>query len=184
MPTISEFKSQLTMGGARPNHFVISITPPIGLSLGTLDSAHRFLCKAGSLPSSTVTDIPVMYRGREVHFAGERTFAPWTVTIINELDFKYRSYFEEWMWLIQHNPDTAAIENFENYQGKVNVHQLSRNSNDFSLTDDLSMRSYVLYNAYPIDVGEIGLSYDQPNMIEEYPVTFVYDWFDFSTDIW
>lgn len=173
MPTIDQFKNRLLMGGARPNHFSIQITIPTSVP-AVLDDKHTYLCKAGSLPASTVIDIPVMYRGREVHFAGERTFAPWTTTIINELDFNVRAPLEAWMNYIQQNSSTTGEETYSSYQGSIIVRQLSR---DWSSNDKV-MRSYKLFNAYPIEVGEIALSYDIPNAVEEFPVTFVYDWFE------
>ena len=45
------------------------------------------LVKAAEIPASNLGNIPVPYRGRVLPVAGDRTFDPWTVTIINDTDF-------------------------------------------------------------------------------------------------
>jgi len=85
MATISDFKSRLAFGGARPNQFTVSLMFPAFIQNGVFASSQsQFLCKATSLPGSSIEDITINYRGRPVHFAGERSFAPWRVTIYNE----------------------------------------------------------------------------------------------------
>lgn len=179
MATIYDFKTSLSQGGARPNHFRVTLTSPGG-NITSFDDKSVFYCKAASLPASTVIDIPVMYRGREVHFAGERTFAPWTVTVINELDFKVRNTFERWLSAIQHNEDTSGREWPTDYQVQLKVEQLSRDNLALSGALDAPVRTYYFEHAYPIEVGEIALSYDIPNAVEEFPVTFVYDYFTYE----
>jgi hypothetical protein len=41
--------------------------------------------------------VPVQYFGRELKFAGNRTFSDWTITVINDEDFTVRNAFERWM---------------------------------------------------------------------------------------
>lgn len=166
MPFISQFKGAMPNGGARPNHFSITLTDPNGK---LFNDRVSFLCKAASLPGSTVTDIPVMYRGREVHFAGERVFAPWTVTVINETDFFIRDALEQWHKLIQNYDHTQGMEQFLMYQQTLWVQQMNR--------DEGVYKTYQFINAYPIEIGDIALTYDANNMIEEFPVTFQYDYF-------
>ena len=102
--TIDDFKGKLVGGGVRPNLFEVNINFPA--ALGPLVSAGgpseqavqekmRFMIKAAELPASNVGDIPVAFRGRVLHVAGDRTFDPWTVTIINDVDF-YSSAMERW----------------------------------------------------------------------------------------
>ena len=162
MANISEFKAKLSSGGARANQFEVYV--PI------FDSEDlKFLCKAASLPASTIQDIPMLYRGREVHVAGERTFEPWTITIINETNFNIRSGFEDWMNVISANASTVGSVAPGTYQVDMYVNQLDRN-------DTGPLMTYHFANAYPTNVSEIQLSYDQGQQIEEFTVTFVYDY--------
>ena len=100
---LHEFKNQLRGGGARPNLFEVSI-PSFPKDVKTqvkwtkeVNKDLRFLCKAAQLPASTIAEIPVPFRGRILKVAGDRTFEPWTITIINDENFKLRSAFEGWM---------------------------------------------------------------------------------------
>ena len=100
--TIANFKSQLVGGGARPNLFEVEMaTLPDGISWP--ENAQRtwtYLCKAAQLPASNIAPILVTFRGRNLKIAGDRTFDPWTITIINDVDFKIRTAFERWMNLM------------------------------------------------------------------------------------
>ena len=163
---IDQFKAQLPNGGARPNHFRIELISPIG-SL-TSDKVE-LLCKAASLPATTMNDIPVMYRGRAVHVAGEQSFQPWTVTIINADDFHARNVLEQWSDLIQNYDQTNGEKNVASYVRDLTVNQLDRNDNP--------LYTYIFRNAYPVNVIEIQLTYDAPNQVEEFAVTFMYDYY-------
>jgi hypothetical protein len=103
--TITGFKERLAGGGARPNLFEVEIpTFPEGITWGTASGQEAqtfsFLCKAAQLPASNVSPIDVPFRGRILKVAGDRTFDPWTVTIINDEDFKLRTAFEKWVNLL------------------------------------------------------------------------------------
>ena len=80
MANIADFKAQMIGGGARPNQFRVELAFPSYVTLGVVAGQRaQFLCKAAQLPASTIETLPVLYRGRPVNFAGERTFQPWTV---------------------------------------------------------------------------------------------------------
>jgi hypothetical protein len=107
MADIADFKAQMTGGGARPNQFRVELIFPSYVVAGILASAQaQFLCKAAQLPASTIENIPVQYRGRAVNFAGERTFAPWTVTVYNDTNFNVRNAMERWSNGIQNYQTT------------------------------------------------------------------------------
>ena len=76
MANISAFKSQITQGGSRPNQFRVKLTFPgfVGAAGTVAAQSAEFLCRSSLLPASNVDDITTYYRGRPVHFAGERTF--------------------------------------------------------------------------------------------------------------
>lgn len=169
---ISQFKSHMIGGGARPNHFRVTLNRG---AVTYSSPEESFLIKAASLPASMIQDIPVMYRGREVHFAGERSFAPWTVQVINDTSFSIRQFFEVWHHDVQSYNATNGREQPAVYQTDLLVEQLGRDNSDSGA--ETVLYAYDFYNAYPVEVGEIQLSYDAGNQIEEFPVTFMYDWF-------
>ena len=107
---ITDFKSKLSGGGARPNLFEVELAFPgaVGVDNDTLQRA-RFLVKAAALPASTVAPIDVPFRGRILKIAGDRTFETWTITVINDVDFSIRSAFEKWMNTINKMNDGTGL---------------------------------------------------------------------------
>ena len=106
--TLEDFKSRLIGGGARPNLFECEIYfPQFATSDSTITGTSsnnrsvqdltRFMCKAAQLPASNVAEIPVPFRGRVLKVAGDRTFDPWTITVVNDTDFTIRTAFEKWI---------------------------------------------------------------------------------------
>ena len=102
--TISQFKSQLIGGGARPNLFEVELTTlPAGIAWPA--DNFRYMCKAAQLPASVIANVDIPFRGRIFKVAGDRTIEPWSITIINDEDFRIRKAMEEWVDLI------AKLEN-------------------------------------------------------------------------
>ena len=63
---ISDFKSKLIGGGARPNLFEVELTTlPDGVTGWDADS-FQFLCKAAALPAQTIASIDVPFDGGEI----------------------------------------------------------------------------------------------------------------------
>lgn len=171
MPTISAFKAQMQGGGARPNQFRVELTFPafVGSIAYPAGYAAQFLCRAASLPASTLDNIGVMYRGRPVNFAAERTFAPWPISIINDTNFLLRNAMEKWSNGILNYSATNGISRANEYQVDMSVYQLDRNG--------ATLKSYKFFDAYPVDVGAIELAFDSNNTIEEFQVQFQYNYF-------
>ena len=166
---INDFKATLTGGGARGNHFQAFLTFPQWVSGGMASAGiARFLCHAAQLPASTLGDIAIPYRGREVHVAGERTYAPWTISIYNDTDFNIRDSIETWIEGIQNAQYTEGRMSPALYQTQMQVEQLDRNG--------VTIKGYEFVNAYPTEIGAIELSYDQGTSIESFDVTFTYDY--------
>ena len=174
MANISDFKAQLIGGGARPNQFLVQLTFPSFVSAGAAVGINaQFLCKAAQLPASTIENIGVQYRGRAVNFAGEKTFAPWTVSIYNDTTFNIRNAMERWSDGIQNNADTLGITNPLKYQADLTVYQLDRNG--------ATVKTYHFKDAYPTLVGAIGLDYETTNQIEIFDVDFTYNYWTSDT---
>ena len=189
--TITNFKSALRGGGARPNLFEVDITGwPGGENMGNFGNdakeEFQFLCKAAALPSSNITPIEIPFRGRTLKVAGDRTFDTWTITIINDENFRLRTKFEQWMNGINKLTDGSGATSPGSYMGNAVVHQLGRGANQgrqsttnsgggdgSSGRDNISpLRTYYFSDIFPTEVSEIGLSYDSTDTIEEFTVTF------------
>ena len=171
---ISDFKSQLATSGARGNQFRVQITfPSIIPNAALAGQKLQFLAKSAQLPSSTVGDITVMYRGRPVHFAGEREFEPWSIEVYNDNDFIVRNAFESWVDTMANSDTTHGAMYTQIYQVDMQVQQLDRN--------DQIVKEYTFHDAFPLSVGQIQLDWDDSNVIERFPVTFQYNYFTSET---
>ena len=168
--TISQFKSQLTGGGARPNLFEVDLGGSI-VSWGTEGTAQedfKFLCKATSMPTQTIGSVDVPFRGRILKVAGDRTFEPWSVTVINDESFNLRSVFETWGNKINGLHDGLGIVTPEEYMGSGTIKQLSRTTDSAKTV----LQSYKVQDIWPSEIGSIDLSYESSDAIEEFTVTF------------
>jgi hypothetical protein len=173
--TISNFKTALAGGGARPNLFEVEITTlPTGI---TWDSANfKFMCKAAQLPGQTIGAVEVPFRGRTFKVAGDRTIDPWTVTIINDEDFKYRNAFESWTELIAKLDTNIGATLPDAYMRSAKVYQLGRgsraSSTDNTGSENVVLKEYEFIDIFPTSVSPIDLSYDSSGAIEEFTVEF------------
>lgn len=174
MANISDFKAQMIGGGARANQFRVELAFPSYVSAGPIIGLKtQFLCKAAQLPASTLDNIPVQYRGRAVNIAGERTFAPWTISIYNDTDFGIRNAMEQWSNGVQNLTTTSGRTNPRDYQVDLLVHQLDRNG--------ATVKTYKFVDAYPTEIGAIALDFDSVNTIETFDVTFTYNYWTSNT---
>ena len=181
--SLTDFKSKLIGGGARPNLFEVEITPgdlPSGIAALDGDT-FKYMCKAANLPASNVSDVPVPFRGRTLHVAGDRTFDPWTVTIINDEDFRLRTAFERWANVLSKLDDATGVSNPTSYMTDAYVQQLGRGATQFSTSNDggesAILRTYKFYDIFPTEISAITLNYDTTNDIETFDVTFQVQYF-------
>ena len=125
--TIDDFKARLIQGGARPNLFEVEMAFPteeIFPELG--DTTFRMMIKGAQLPASNIAEVIVPFRGRQLKVAGDRRFDPWTITVINDGDFKLREAFEKWANFITKVSDGSGTINPNDYQVNWIVNQLGR----------------------------------------------------------
>ena len=90
---INLFAGALKLGGARTSLFQVNITNPAN---GAADIQVPFLARAAQIPAATIAPLDVPYFGRNLRLAGNRSFADWTATIINDEDMEIRNAMEEW----------------------------------------------------------------------------------------
>ena len=175
--TISDFKSRLLGGGARPNLFEVELTTlPTSVALPWQAERFGFLCKAAQMPAQTIANIDVPFRGRIFKVAGDRTIENWSITIINDEDFLFRNAFEEWTQQIANLDDNMGSTNPASYMVNAKVYQLGRGSTQASQNNggdsNVVLKEYEFIDIFPVSVGSIDLSYDSTDTIEEYTVEF------------
>mgnify|MGYP001500033948 FL=1 len=174
--TLSNFKSQLIGGGARPNLFEVELTTLPDAVQGWEAEKFRYLCKAAALPASNIANIDIPFRGRIFKVAGDRTFDVWTVTVINDEDFILRNAFESWMDQISKLSNNLGATEPASYMTDATVYQLGRGSTKSSRDSEgevnAVLKEYKFIDIFPTAISAIDLSYDTGDAIEEFTVDF------------
>lgn len=175
---INEFIARgLEFGGARPSLFNVFLRPPAGLGIeaSSVDK-FTFACQGAQLPAASISQIEVPYFGRRIKVAGERTFDNWTVSIMNDEDFKVRALFEKWSNALNSLEGNQRIANLneENYKADLEVFQYGK--------DGAVIRGYRIVGAFPTDISAIDVNWSSTGAIESFNVTFAYDYWEPSVE--
>ena len=181
--SIVDFRSRLKGGGARSNLFEVQMSfPDFAKPVSEALNDIPFLVKAAEIPASNIGNIPVPFRGRILPIAGDRTFDPWTVTIINDTNFRLRDVMERWSDGINDIQTAQGTIDPETYQQTAKVLQLSRgkssNKKITSAADIPVLREYDFIGIYPNVVSSIPLDHGATDQIEEFQVTFNYLYYE------
>ena len=173
MANINDFKSRLAGGGARANQFKVTLPFPGYAAVGGETSDLAFLCKASALPGQSIPSIAIPFRGRELKIAGDRAFEDWSITVINDTDFKLYRAFERWMNGINNMTDNEGIANPADYQVDGFIDHLDRNGS--------TLKSYTYRGLFPTELQGSGLDYATNDAIEKFDVTFAVQYFETDT---
>jgi len=185
---VQNFRSQgLKLGGARPSLFQVTIpTLPPGVGVSSTAGRLPFLVRAAQLPAATVDPVEVPYFGRKIKLAGDRTFADWTVTVMNDEDFALRSMFENWSNKINsHVGNVSTLRPGggsrgslpDGYKVDAIVSQFGRVAGSEGSEAPI-IRQYKFIGIFPTTIDAIALDWDNTNTIETFDVTFSYDWWE------
>ena len=168
---VDDFKSKLVGGGARANMFKVTCNFP-SYAQGDVELSS-FLIKGAQMPSSVVAPVPVLFRGRQLQLAGDRTFEPWTITIINDTGFEIRNAFERWMNGISEHNNNTGLSNPTDYQSDMIIEQLNKQG--------VSTKLYDLRGCFPTNISAIDVNYDSENTIQEFTVELQVQYWESGT---
>jgi hypothetical protein len=131
------------------------------------------MVKTAALPGSTLGMVTVPYFGREVKVAGNRTFADWSVTILNDEDFAIRNSMESWVRGINENVTNlraTTARTSQQYGVDATVTQFSKAGQ--------RIKRYRFVGMFPTDISQIDLDWGSNDTIEEYTVNFAYQYWE------
>jgi len=169
---VNEFISRgLEYGGARPSLFEVQMGQPPGIQFDA-DSVQKlsFMCQAAQLPAASMSSIEIPYFGRKIKVAGERSFDNWTLSIMNDEDFKVRSLFEKWsnaLNSLETNIRAGGL-GAENYKADLDVIQYAK--------DGEVIRAYTVIGAFPTDVSSIDVNWSSTGTVQTFSATLAYDY--------
>ena len=177
--SISKFRSAIK-SGSRPNLFRIDVTAPAAVP--SLTNIYTSLVRSAALPSATIGTIELpMNGGRRLKLGGDRVFTEWTSTVLNDESYLLRSSLESWqnkMVFTNYEVNaglgnrSAELNATTGLYGTVLIYQLDEDGNS------VPNASYRLVNCWPSDISAIDLSYDTTDAIEDFTVTWTYDYYD------
>lgn len=171
---VYDFLANMKGGGARPNLFrVVMSFPTFSQDTGEESRTLSFLCKGAQLPEATVGSIEVPFRGRQVKLPGDRVFAEWTITVINDIDFQIKNAFERWGNQINQHRENLGVNNPQEIFSNAKIEHLDNQGN--------IVKSYEMVGIWPSEVGAIEVSYDSTDEIEEFPVVLQYQFWEADT---
>lgn len=199
--SVTKLREKLTGGGARPSLFYANVNfdnikegiGPFAKEIIGDSNDMSFFMKGAQIPDSTVNSIPINFLGREFKVPStDRTFQDWTVTIINDEDFRIRHVFEAWIEYMTPGKaifETAAAFGPDRTDGKgifcdMSVHQMGKGPQTSDgkpgpvQYDGQYLGSYFFKDAFPTAVTAIELNWDQKDVIEEFTVTFAYQYWE------
>jgi hypothetical protein len=174
---ISEFKSNLTGGGARSSLFNVNLSFPTSLSIGDINK-YKFLISASSIPASTLGTYDIFYHGKSLKVASDRTFESWDTTIINDEDFAIRKSLEKWINRISkpdlNTRDTTMVGTTTGKEGTNADYKSDLNVTQFSKNGTI-LKQYKFIGAFPTSISSIPLSWES-SAIETYTCNWTYDY--------
>jgi hypothetical protein len=172
MAQIDDFKANLLGGGARSNQYRVSINEPSGVVIGLDVRRTSFLCRASKTPAVELGEIELAYRGRKIYMTGDRetSAGEWTTTFYMDTDYMIRNALERWSNGINAHSTNTGLVSPINYEADLKIEQLDRNGD--------SLKEYVFRGAFPNEIAPIDVSYETVDAIEEFTVTFTYQYFE------
>ena len=170
--SINNFRANLTGQGARPNLFEVTIPFPGAVNPGEAGQKITFMCKGAQIPGADIGLVEVPYFGRNIKLAGNRTFAEWTTTVINDEDFAVHAGLTNWMNAINTHASNERQITGTDYQVDAQV-------THFTKGGDIA-KEITIVNCWPSSVAAIELGWDQNDAIEEFAVTWQYDYWQIT----
>ena len=173
MANINDFKAKLAGGGARANQFKVTMPFPGYAQVGGEIEDLAFLCRGAALPASVLGLVEIPFRGRNIKIAGDRTVDSWTITVLNDTNFKLRNAFERWSNGINNMTDNEGLTNPVDYQVDAFVDQLDRNGN--------TIKSYTLRGCFPTNIGGVSLTYEPQSAVMSFEVSLRFQFMESNT---
>lgn len=142
-----------------------------------LNKTFRFRCEATELPGRTVATADEQSHGPSIKHAYETTYADVNLQIIASEDMRERAFFEIWIENIVNNTSfdqtgtyfgTGGLSQYyDDYaRGQVRLYQL----ND----QNKQLARYTLYNAFPIQISPMNLTWEETNTYQRFAITMTY----------
>lgn len=168
MPSITAFRDTFNRhGGAlRQHRWRVNLKFPTAVATSDETRDASILGLSTTTPKSVLGEILIPWGGREFPNPGDRKFEPWNITFIGVEDDFHHTLFEAWSEQFNGSESNTAAGEFTDNYADIEIELLDKNDN--------VIKTYVLEDAWPQEVGELNLdqtaqdSYGQFNVILRY----------------
>ena len=97
------------------------------------------------------------------------------MTVINDEDFLIRNSMEEWM-----NTINSHLGNVRGFGSAADLsYKSSAQVTQFSKTG-VPIREYTFNGIFPVNITEMEVDWNATDVLQEFQVTFQYDWWEVS----
>jgi hypothetical protein len=176
---VNDFRTALGGDGARPNLFEVTMNLPNFAGSSVAAQKLSFMCTSSSIPGSTIGQVSgLFYFGREVKIAGNRTYADWSVQIINDEDFLVRNALEKWHYYINgptnNQRQVAAISTTTGIGSPG--YAVNASVKQYAKVGGKPIKQYDFIGLWPTDIAPIELAWGTNDQLEEFGVTWAYQY--------
>lgn len=154
---------QLIGDPGRPYLFLVQI-PQIGR-----DTIVTAMARSTTLPAYNIGSVPIPFQGVNIKLGTTPEYADWTVSFLCDEAHELRRAFMSWQAIVYDIGVGETGHSNEYKSDQVGVAQLARNGQ--------IMAAYNLVGTFPKTVGDITVGHDQNAAVEQFDVTFSYDYF-------
>jgi hypothetical protein len=167
---INEYISNISGRGgiSSPAKYKVSFGGP---GPGGDDKNVSIMCNVSALPGKSIQTIENRHFNNPFKLPYAAIYNEITFTFLSTLGFSERRFFSIWMNKVVH-PETGLIGFYDWYKGIITIEHLDSGTG----RTDYNVR---LFNAYPMDIGEIPLGYSMANETINVGVSFSYQYWDF-----
>ena len=189
---INEMLSTINANGglSKASKFMVTITPPT--ILGVANQDLTFFCEAAQLPGLTFQTDDVKMSGYGVYEKRPHgiSFSDLPLTFYNDTDGKVLRFFHSWAQAVFNfnsgdNPygttQYLPINTFaypKDYWGTITLDHYDEVSKDGTPS---VVVSYTFYQAYPISIQDVSVSWSASDELVRIPVTMTYKWWQADT---
>ena len=171
---IDTFKSQVSNDFARSNLFRCGIAFPSGTDKTGSDTKVSFFIRAAQIPASTIGVIEVPFMGRTYKIPGDRTFEPWTITVMADAKMGLRRSFESWINLTNNAKKNRSSAAGLSYLKPMRVDLLAKSGKSGNNIKEQIVKKYKFHHAYPTNISSIDVDANANDTITEFTVEMQY----------
>jgi hypothetical protein len=174
---LTSFKGAFA-GGTRANRFLVS--GGIGIASGggttTIMTSKPFHIRSTFIPPITNITLELHGYGRKVHIPGDRQYAPWQISVYDDIDGSFGSNsnlwkeFSKWHNSINNhvtNNSAAQEPSFTNYKQSWQIQHLD--------LDGEPIKTFTMNGCWPKTVSAIDHNMTNRNFLNTFSVVMLYD---------